>query len=357
MQPLINVLQRIIKGERVRIVVHTPPRHGKTETLLHFIAWGLLQRPNWTFGYCSYNAGIAYSKSRVAMDLALTSGIHLSTKNASEWRTGIRGGTLATGIGGTLTGFGLNVGIVDDPVKNRLEAESATYRERTWDWFRDVFLTRIEPGGSVIVNMARWHPDDLAGRLISKGWEYLRLPALDEASTKQLWPTRWPLEEMLQLKEDLGIYSWESLYQGNPRPRGGAVFGDPLAWEEGHKQWRAGIGLDLAFSSKSSSDYSVIVVMKEWNGVFHVVDVVRVQTTAPRFKEMVRNYHRIYPHARMRWYASGTEKGSADFFRASAYDPLKKATVGGIPVEVITAHADKFTRAIPYAASWNAKKV
>lgn len=345
LRPVVERLEAMVRGEPQRIVVHTPPRHGKTETLLHFIPWALEKRPDWTVSYCSYSAGIAYSKSRTAISLADAAGLQLASRNVSEWRTPERGGCIATGVGGPLTGYGLNIAIVDDPVKNRLEAESATYRERLWDWFRDVVMTRVEPGGSVIVNMARWHPDDLAGRLIDKGWEYICLPAISE-TREALWPERWPVEALDARKEDVGPYSWESLFQGQPRPRGGTVFGDPWGYDALPQNYRPGIGLDFAFTKKTSSDWSVLVVMYYAEGYFYVVDVVRVQQRAPEFKELVQSYRARFPQARLRWVAGGTEVGVADFIRDS-----------GIPIETLTAKGDKFTRAIPYAASWNAGRV
>src|SRR5688500_16480869 len=151
-------------------------------------------------------------------------------------------------------------------------------------------MTRVEPGGSVFVCQTRWHPDDLSGVLIKRGWPYVKLPALDEAGTA-LWPERWPADALQKRREEVGPYVWASLYQGEPRPRGGAVFGDAWGYEKLPAQgYRVGIGLDLAFTKKTASDYSVLVVMLHHAGFFYVVDVVRAQTRAPDFTEVVRNY-------------------------------------------------------------------
>lgn len=349
LEPLAKVLRSIARGEPRRIVVATPPRHGKTETLLHFIVWCLKQRPEWTFGYASYAEDIAYAKARTALDLAKQQDdIELRTTSLGEWRTTKRGGMLTRGIGGGLTGMGINVGIVDDPVKDRLQAESVVYRERTWAWFTDVFLTRIEPGGSVIVNMARWHPDDLAGRLVrEKGWEYLRLPAFsgDEKNPTALWPHRWTVALLSELKRMLGAYGWESLYQGNPRPRDGKLFGDPWGYVPQDMPIGGGryaIGLDLSYSAKTSSDYSVAVVMKRVGNYWFVVDVERHQIRAPQFMGIVKALWNRYGKPPIRWYASGTEAGVGDFLNT-----------GGLPVEVLPPLGDKFVRAQPYAAQWN----
>lgn len=352
LRPFLELIERAVLGEEeVRAVIHAPPRHSKTESILHSIPWGLKHRPDWTFGYSSYNADITRSKSRGAIALAKEAGVQLATDNLSEWRTYQRGGCVAKGVGEGLTGHGLNVAFVDDSVKDRLEAESTRKRDAKWDWFENVLMTRIEPKGSVFVCQTRWHPDDISGRLIKKGWPYICLPALTDtpAGWKALWPERWPVEALLRRRQDVGEYVWASLYQGQPRPRGGAVFGDPWGYAELPNPTlprRHGIGLDFAFTKKTSSDYSALVVMMSCEGYFYVIDVVRVQMRAPQFKEVIRGYRTRFPTARMRWILSGTELGVADFVREAK-----------LPIELVIAREDKFVRSLGYAASWNAGKV
>jgi hypothetical protein len=175
----------------------------------------------------TYSADLSRSKSRKARTLAKTAGVQIAgdAKSLSEWRTTSGGGLLATGVGGPLTGQGVTgLLVVDDPVKNRVEAESEATRESVWEWFNDVAYTRLEPGASCLVVMTRWHPQDLAGKLIEeKGWEYIKLPAID-GDGKALWPEQFPVERLEAIREQLGEYSFSSLYQGEPRSRGGQVF-------------------------------------------------------------------------------------------------------------------------------------
>lgn len=227
LEPLTRRLEAARK-EPLRLVVSTPPRHAKTETLLHSIAWWLAKDPRLTIAYVAYASDLARSKSRKARLLAQTAGIQLADDagRLEEWRTKAGGGLLATGIGGALTGHGVDILIVDDPIKNRVEAESAAQRDRVWEWFTDVAYTRLEPKGSAIVVQTRWHPDDLSGRLLESGrWEGIKLPAID-GEGKALWPERWPVETLQQTRIQVGEYTWASLYQGEPRSRGGSVFGD-----------------------------------------------------------------------------------------------------------------------------------
>ncbi len=350
--PLIEVLEGILRGEQHRVVVHTPPRHGKTETLLHWVAWGLRQRPDLQFGYASYADDIASSKSRIAQDLAVQAGVQLRTSAVSEWLTEYRGGFRAVGVNGGLTGHGLNIGIIDDPVKDRLQAESATYRERVWDWFQSVFATRMEPGGSVIVNMARWHPEDLAGKLVKAGWRYICLPAISDEG-KALWPERWSVDSLRDKRETIGEYNWASLFQGSPRPRGGSVFGDPHSYSELPSEFRTAIGVDLSYTAKKHADYSVALTMRHAkvgkDDRYYITDIRRRQVRAPDFRRELVQLHKKHPSARWRTYAAGTEMGSVDFIREDENDP--------VPLEALPAKGDKFTRAMPFAAAWNAGKV
>lgn len=307
-----------------------------------------MQKPQLSIAYVSYAAELAKSKSRKARILAELAGVELADDAArlEEWRTKAGGGLLATGIGGPLTGHGVDVLVIDDPVKNRVEAESALHRERVWDWFNDVGFTRLEPRGSVVAVQTRWHPDDLAGRLIQTGkWEQLKLPALDSEG-KALWPERWPAEELLRIKEQVGDYTWASLYQGEPRSRGGSVFGDATIYEKPPATYRVCIGLDLAYTAKTQAHYSVAVVLAEHEGSYYVLDVCRLQVQAQVFAERLKALAAKYARPRFHWYVSTTEQGIAQLMKAQ-----------GINVEARIAKADKFVRAQPVAAKWNAGKV
>jgi predicted phage terminase large subunit-like protein len=345
--PLIECFEKALRGEPQYVVCHAPPRHSKTETTLHYIPWALKQKPELVFSYSTYGDRLSRSKSRKARMLAERAGVRLVSNSLNEWRTEEGGGLLAGGVGGPLVGYGVNIAIVDDPIKDRLQAESPAYRERLWDWFNDVLFSRIEPEGSCFVFMTRWHPDDLSGRLAKEGWRYICLPAVNE-NEEALWPERWPLEALAK-KKARGAYTWASIYQGSPRPRGGSVFGEAHVYTELPKVYQAGFGLDLSYSAKTSSDYSVVVKMlKDGYGKKYVVDVIRRQVRAPKFKKVCRLLHRREPTAPWRWYGSGTEIGSADFFTEAPR---------GIPLEIVPAKGDKFIRAQHYAAEWNAGNI
>ncbi len=225
--PLVDLLDRV-EREPVRACVSVPPRHSKTETVLHGIARLLARHPDWTVAYVSYAADIARSKSRQLRDYARAAGVELRSDSAAlhEWRTPQGGGLLATGIGGPLTGHGVRLLVVDDPLKNRAEADSPTIREAQRQWFTSTAMTRVEPGGSALVVHTRWHRDDLIGSLERDQdvrWEVVNLPALDSERCP-LWPERWPREALEQRRLEVGEHDWQSLFQGHPTARKGRVY-------------------------------------------------------------------------------------------------------------------------------------
>lgn len=154
-----------------------------------------------------------------------------------KWNTNGRGAYNAVGVGGSTTGRGAKYFIIDDPFKDRKEADSELIRDERWKWFRSVARTRLTPDGRMIIMHTRWHDDDLIGRLTNeddwvdyfdfldgkKGkWIRLRLPALAERDEihrlkgAPLWPTRYGLDELNDIKKTLGPYEWSSLYQQDP---------------------------------------------------------------------------------------------------------------------------------------------
>jgi predicted phage terminase large subunit-like protein len=337
------------RQEPLRLVVSTPPRHGKTELLLHFEALELAKDPSCQIAYISYANQFAHGKNRKALEIAKRAGVPLSwnQRKKDDWRTGVGdGGVKSTGIGGQLTGEGFHIMVVDDPVKDRKTAESPTYREQHWDWFNDVAFTRLEPDGSCIVNMARWHEDDLAGRLIKAGWEELRLPAISDAGLP-LWPDRWTLTRLLEIQEQLGPYGWESLYQGRPRPRGSKVFRDVHYYSQLPRMFRAAFGVDCAYTRKKVADRSVCLTMLESEGVFYVVDLYSDQVESPAFGRMLKIKQGGYPGSPMLWRGSGVEKGVAQHLVEQGADNLQFETVA----------EDKFITSQPVAAAWNAGKI
>lgn len=351
--PIADIFVRAQFGP-VRATVSVPPRHGKTELLIHAVPWWLSRNPQDVLVYVSYSSDLAHTKSKRALDLTRNAGILLrrDVAKASEWRTAYDGGMLSTGIGGPLTGHGADVLIIDDPIKNREEAESATVRKRNWEWFTSTGLTRLEPGASCIVVHNRWHEDDLIGRLKRERgneWEHINLPALN-SDGQSLWPERWPADILNMQKREVGDYDWWSLYMGQPRPRGGKLFKQATFYGKfpDLDDARIFIVCDPAATSKTHADHSSIVVGAGKLGPGNlphvdILEVHRLQVEIPVLVGYLIELQRKW-QAPVGVEAVGGFKGVPQSLRA--HDKRLR-------VLDIQATADKFTRALPAAAAWN----
>ena len=345
--------------EPVFACVSVPPRHGKTECVLAAIAWWLARHPEDSLGYVSYAASFAESKSLRARDFATAAGVahHPQRSTLAEWRTEQGGGLLATGIGGPLTGQGVRLAIVDDPVKNREEAESALIRQRTWDWFTSTLWTRIEPGGSCIVVHTRWHEDDLIGRLArgemgdAARWEIVNLPAVDDAGDA-LWPSRWPLAELAK-KRAANEYDWHSLFMGAPRARGGEVFRAPARYTSPDLQGaRIVLAVDPAGTESTRADWTIgVALAMSGSGVTQradVIDVLRLQREPGDVARELLAWQRKHGNAPLHIETSRDGKAIGKALRSMQ---------PGLRLADLAPRGDKFVRAQPVATAWNEGRV
>ena len=371
LDPIVSLLART-RREKIRAVTATPPRHGKTTTILHAIVWLIEQDPTFTVAYCSYAAGLAEEKNRDCINIARASieswealGYEPPFRLAEDrqgivvWRTTKGGGVVARGIGGGLTGLGFRLVVVDDPVKDRQDADSALIRNRTWQWFTSVAFTREDPRGtSFIVNATRWHPDDLSGRLIARGWQYVNLKALDD-ERGALWPEGFPEAALLEKKAS-DAREWASLYQGEPRALGDNVFNDYVTYSKlPDGSYKTSVGLDFAYTAKTYSDYNVAVVLRIYPNAkprVYVVDVLRKRCSSPEFKTALRQFLRKHGTSTRfppcRAYIAGTETAIIDFYGRKEHDEEGKE-IPGIPIKKMPAKGDKLSRAQDVAAAWN----
>lgn len=345
LKPIVDVFERAIAGESVRVCFCAPPQHGKSDTLSHAVAWGLWKRPDWRFGYATYGDALVKDKSRLAQRVVRERlGMALDTTAVAQWDTPEGGGFVGTSIRGAFTGKRVNLTVIDDPYKNRAEAESPTTRRTVVDFLNDVVETRLTPDGSCIAFLARWNPEDLIAHCIKEGWTFVRLQALNDVTGEPLWPQRWSKEALEKKRERVGDFTWESLYQGRPRPRGSVVFGPPTTYTELPKVFRTAGGLDLSYAAKKSSHWSVAVLTRKAGGKLYVVDVLRRKVDVTVFRRELHALHSKAPSTRWRWYTSTTETGLGQMFREAPF---------AVPVVPVLAKADKLTRALPCAAAWN----
>ncbi|MFD6149479.1 terminase large subunit domain-containing protein [Streptomyces sp. NPDC060243] len=247
-----RIYQRIAAGERLRVMVTMPPRAGKSRRTSRWgPVWYLRRQPDHRFMLASYAAHLADDHGRwvrnTITEHAATLGIALKYGSQAANRFDIdrhEGGMVTAGVGGALTGRGAHVAAVDDPFKGAEDAGSPTQRERVWDWWQSVLLTRLEPQGSVLLVNTRWDDDDLSGRLLKEepeDWIVIDLPALaltaDDPLGRQLgealWPERYTAEDYARIRKSVGERVWWALYQQQPRPLEGGVW--QWAWITGNR--------------------------------------------------------------------------------------------------------------------------
>lgn len=291
--------EAIERKESPRLMIFMPPRHGKSEIgSKTFPGWYLGRNPKHEVIACSYSGGLAEDFSRKVRDMmelekyqtVFKTRLSKQSKAVEKWLTTEGGGFTAAGVQGPITGRGAHLGIIDDPVKDREEAESETTRQKVKDWYSSTFYTRLAPGGGVLVIQTRWHEDDLSGWLLevmkeaeremadsgvwpedADRWEVVRYPAIavhDEEYRKQgeaLHTARYPLPALNRIKRTMLPRDWEALYQQNPVSQDGDYFTKnmiryydttpPLG------EMRVYAAADLAIGQSEANDFSVFLVV------------------------------------------------------------------------------------------------
>ena len=322
--PALDILDEALvaaaNGERPRLIFTMPPQEGKSWRVSRaFPLWLLHRNPDLRIGIVSYAEDLAVAVAgKVRDDLAshpeLQITVSKSTRGKGEWSLeGYEGGVIARGVGGGLTGRPIDVLIIDDPLKDRKEADSDVYRKRAWDWWTEVGSARLGPASVVIVVMTRWHEDDLAGRLMAEeaaspssqrlAWQLINIPAkadhedgvegckcggagaapacigrdiLGRGRGEYMISARGrSLEEWENRERTAGPYAWSALYQGHPSPADGGIlkrgwfhlYADTRAVQRSDGTWLAvgadsvWLSVDASFKDTSTSDY---VCMQVW---------------------------------------------------------------------------------------------
>ncbi len=213
-----------------------PPRHGKSELASkRFPAWCLGRDPKRQIIAASYNSDLANDFGRNVRNIVAepefsqvfpSVSLAPDSQAANRMNTNHKGAYVAAGVGTAITGRGAHIALIDDPFKDREEADSERRRELVWDWYRSTLYTRLMPGGAVVLIQTRWHEDDLAGRLLEQEpdqWEVLELPAINDEG-KALWPEWYDENALARIKATIGPREWSALYQQRPQPDEGTFF-------------------------------------------------------------------------------------------------------------------------------------
>ena len=293
-QIMIKELEGLAAGRWDRLMMLLPPGSAKsTYTSLLFAPWFLAREPSAQVIAASHTASLAWGFGRGVRSLIQEHKARLglvpdpSSRAAGRFGLLSGGSYFATGVRGPITGRRADLLIIDDPVKSQREADSAAAREHLWEWFRSDLVTRLRPGGRMVLVMTRWHPDDLGGRLLESGddWRVLRLPALAEdgdpmgrAVGAALWP-EWEDRAALARKQAvLGERAFSALFQQSPRSPGGRLFQVKRVGVVDKVMQGASVrGWDLA-ASEMGGDWTVGVRLCAGEaGTFQIADVVRLQ--------------------------------------------------------------------------------
>lgn len=313
-------LDRITVGNLNRLMVLMPPRHGKSEQVtVRYPVYRMEQSPGFRAIVASYNGQMASKFSGKSKKVARARLGFGALDQAIDWDVSNGSSYYGVGIGGGVTGRGGDLLILDDPVKSREEAESLTFRDKTWKWYTDTFKTRLEPGGAMIIILTRWHEDDIAGRILrdpelARDFEVVSFPALAEeadplgrAIDEPLCPERYPFEELDKIRRQDGEYKWWSLYQQQPRPAGGAVY--MRDWWAGRNRfdpqdggfWNRNkvrfLSFDTAMKDTPEAAYTACVVA-ELTPDYRLAlrEVMRKKCTYPELMRTVRSYAEHWNH-------------------------------------------------------------
>lgn len=341
-----DVLQRAVEKKILRLMLFVPPRHMKSENLERALAFSFGKNMDSKAMVCGYGDMKSRKISRNVKSIVKEETFSeifpmfkdntifkdcADTQDYWELGGGNRGSFLSAGVGSAITGEGFNIAAIDDPHKNRAEADSITYQENIYDWYTSTFLTRQDEVDSVVIIVStRWHPKDLCGRILeAEGidtyntclpadgcpdwngqltgkWTVINLPAVMEYEFNKwrhpldkrevgeaLWPGRFPLEHLEQFQKVK--YDWQALFQGMPKQKEGAVIKSswlipatkvPSIYAKYIRFW------DLAGTPKEAKkhndpDFTAGVLCAQFEGVYYIVDIVTARDTPAQVEKLM----------------------------------------------------------------------
>jgi predicted phage terminase large subunit-like protein len=276
--------QEIADGKLKRLIINMPPRHTKSEFASNMLpAWFLGKFPEKKVIQCSNTAELAVGFGRKVRNLVGSEqyskifpnvSLRADSKAAGRWATSHGGDYFAIGVGGTVTGKGADLLIIDDPHSEqeaKLAQGDPSVFDSVYEWYTSGPRQRLQPGGVIIVVMTRWSDKDLTGKLLKNDteWDIVQLPAI-LPSGNALWPEFWDISELLALKEELPVYKWNAQYQQTPTGEEGALIKRDWwqIWERDRppkcdfiiQSW------DTAFTKSQRADYSACTT---W-GIFNL---------------------------------------------------------------------------------------
>jgi len=379
---IIEHLEALEAGEIQKLILSTPPQHGKSTGVSQlFPAWYLGRNLEQPVVLASYSQELADRNSRIVRGFVADDRfpfpvrISDTSRAANRWSLkDRRGSVLAVGIDSHLTGFSAQLLVCDDLIADYASAKSPTQRQAVWDWWTTVALTRLAKDYRIILAGTRWHDDDLTGRILNSddanSWTVLNLPALSLGEDVDplgrpmgaaLWPAFKNEDDLAQLRTTMGPQKFSALYQGAPIPEGGTYFQATWFEHEYDVVPRNAVKfftMDTALKTGISNDFSVLLVAATDGKDIYILDVIRRKLEYPRLRNMV--VEQFERHMPTRVYIVSSDNGInllADL-RSTTRMPLIAVPPGRdskeARVEAITGYWEAGRVLLPRHAAWKA---
>ncbi|EKN3501851.1 phage terminase large subunit [Yersinia enterocolitica] len=363
----------MVNGLRPVLILGAPPQHGKSDIVSRYLpAYFFGKYPDLRVAGLSYAKDLASDMNRDVQRImmspeyktlfpesALNSKrvvtIDVEAKRNSETFevVGHKGTYISQGVGGPLTGKKVDLGIIDDPIKNAKEALSSTTKKSIWNWYVSTFKTRLSKNSGEIIMATRWATDDLSGRVveITPRAKVLAFPAINERG-EALVPELHPKEKLLETKVILGDYFWSAMYQQSPKQAGGSIFKDewikyylpkdlPTSFDTVIHSW------DMTFKDSEGTDYVVGQVWGRKGANSYLLHQVRARMSFTATLKAVKKMADEFPKA-LRKLVEDKANGPA------VIDSLKSIVAGLVPVE---PDGSKVARAHAITAVWESGNV
>lgn len=380
-------VEDVKNGKSPRLFISMPPRHSKSETMTKkFPAWIIGNNPDYEIIIASYSMDLARDFGKIARDTyrehskngtGIFNNIIDRDKSAGDnW--GIsehRGAVVSTGVGGSATGKGAHIAIIDDPFKNREDANSRLQRDKVWVWYQSTIRTRLAPGGGIIIIQTRWHEDDLVGRIIKEmengtgeTFESIVLPAIAEENDilgrkvgEPLWEERYGIDELKNIKKAIGSREFSALYQQKPQIEDGGLFKRHyFKYFDVKKDFIIADNkvinikdcfyfqtIDTAMSIHKNNDFTAIATWicdREWN--LYLIDLMLERLEVPDQWNVIKQYRNKY---KLQFQAIES--------KSSGIGIMQQAKREGMPLKELKADTDKMTRALNISVMFENGKV
>lgn len=380
-------VEDVKSGKSPRLFVSMPPRHSKSETMTKkYPAWVIGNNPDFEIIIASYSMDLARDFGKIARDTyrehskngtgIFNTVIDRDKSAGDNW--GIlehRGAVVSTGVGGSATGKGAHIAIIDDPFKNREDANSRLQRDKVWAWYQSTIRTRLAPGGGIIIIQTRWHEDDLVGRIVKEmengtgeTFESIVLPAIAEENDilgrkvgEPLWEERYGIDELENIKKAIGSREFSALYQQKPQVEDGGLFkrqyfkyfdikNDFIIADDKNVNIKDCFyfqTIDTAMSTHKNNDFTAIATFicdREWN--LYLADLMLDRLEVPDQWNVIKQYRNKY---NLRFQAIES--------KSSGIGIMQQAKREGMPLKELKADTDKMTRALNISVMFENGKV